>query len=35
MKVHKFGGASVKDGPGIRNLAEIVSEVSGNLVIVY
>jgi len=34
MKVHKFGGASVKDGPGIRNLAEIVSEVSGNLVIV-
>jgi aspartate kinase len=34
MKVYKFGGASVKDGSGIRNLAEIVSEVSGNLVIV-
>ena len=34
MKVYKFGGASVKDGAGIRNIAEIVSEVSGNLVIV-
>ena len=34
MKVYKFGGASVKDGSGIRNLAEIVSEVTGNLVIV-
>jgi aspartate kinase len=34
MKVYKFGGASVKDGSGIRNMAEIVSGVSGNLVIV-
>jgi len=34
MKVYKFGGASVKDGSGIRNIAVIVSEVSGNLVIV-
>jgi aspartate kinase len=34
MKVYKFGGASVKDGPGIRNLAEIVRDVAGNLVIV-
>jgi len=34
MKVYKFGGASVKDGSGIRNMAEIVSDVSGNLVIV-
>jgi aspartate kinase len=34
MKVYKFGGASVKDGPSIRNMAQIVSEVSGNLVIV-
>jgi aspartate kinase len=34
MKVYKFGGASVRDGLGIRNLAEIVSEVSDNLVIV-
>ena len=34
MKVYKFGGASVKDGSGIRNMAEIVSEVSDNLVIV-
>ncbi len=24
MKVYKFGGASVKDAAGIRNLAEIV-----------
>jgi len=34
MKVYKFGGASVRDGSGIRNLAEIVSEATGNLVIV-
>jgi len=34
MKVYKFGGASVKDGSGIRNLSEIVSEVTDNLVIV-
>ena len=34
MKVYKFGGASVKDGSGIRNMAEIVSEVSDDLVIV-
>jgi aspartate kinase len=34
MNVYKFGGASVKDGTGIKNLSDIVSEVSGNLVIV-
>ena len=34
MKVYKFGGASVKDGSGIRNMAEIISEASDNLVIV-
>lgn len=34
MKVFKFGGASVKDAAGIRNLAEIVSLEKGNLVIV-
>jgi aspartate kinase len=34
MKVYKFGGASVKDATGIRNLAEIVSTESDNLVIV-
>ncbi len=34
MKVYKFGGASVKDGAGIINLAEIVSREKGNLVIV-
>ena len=34
MKVYKFGGASVKDAAGIRNMAEIVSGASGNLVIV-
>lgn len=34
MKVFKFGGASVKDEAGIRNLAGIVSEESENIVIV-
>lgn len=34
MKVYKFGGASVRDGSGIRNMADIVKGVSGNLVIV-
>ena len=34
MKVYKFGGASVKDASGIRNLAKIVSAESGNLAIV-
>ncbi len=34
MKVFKFGGASVQDAPGIRNLAEIVCGFDGNLVIV-
>ena len=34
MIVYKFGGASVKDAGGIRNLARIVSEVKENLVIV-
>jgi aspartate kinase len=34
MKVYKFGGASVKDAEGIRNLAKIVSKEKENLVIV-
>ena len=34
MKVYKFGGASVKNASGIRNLAAIISEESGNLVVV-
>jgi len=34
MKVYKFGGASVKDAGGIRNLASILSGEKGNLVVV-
>lgn len=34
MLVYKFGGASVKDADGIRNLAKIVSRIKENLVIV-
>src|SRR4030042_861084 len=34
MKVYKFGGASVKDAGGIKNLANIVSGEKDNLVIV-
>ena len=34
MKVFKFGGASVTDASGIRNLAKIVSDESENLVVV-
>ena len=34
MKVYKFGGASVRDGEGIRNLAGIVSVEKGNLAVV-
>jgi aspartate kinase len=34
MKVYKFGGASVKDAEGIRNLCKIVSVEQGKLVIV-
>ncbi|MDQ1296461.1 MAG: aspartate kinase [Bacteroidota bacterium] len=34
MKVYKFGGASVNDSAGIKNLAKIVSKVNDKLVIV-
>ena len=34
MKVFKFGGASVKDAEGVRNLASIVQRYSDDLVIV-
>lgn len=34
MRVYKFGGASVKDDWGVRNLGNIVSEVDGALVVV-
>jgi len=34
MRVYKPGGASAKDGSGIRNLADLASLFSGDLVIV-
>ena len=34
MKVYKFGGASVKDANGVRNLKEIVAQTSDNLMVV-
>ena len=34
MKVYKFGGASVKDANGVRNLKEIVAQASDNLMVV-
>ena len=34
MKVYKFGGASVRNADGIRNLAHIVSLAEGNLMVV-
>ncbi len=34
MKVYKFGGASVKDADGVRNLAEIVKSIDEPLVVV-
>lgn len=34
MKVYKFGGASIKDATGIRNLANIISEEPDNLAVV-
>ena len=34
MKVYKFGGASVRDASGIKNLARIVSGEKSGLVIV-
>lgn len=34
MNVYKFGGASVKDAKGIRNLSDIIAAETGNLVVV-
>ncbi|MDA3928934.1 MAG: aspartate kinase [Prolixibacteraceae bacterium] len=34
MRVFKFGGASVKDAKGVKNLASIVAKSEGNLVVV-
>jgi len=34
MKVFKFGGASVKDAEGVRNVASIVKSYSGDLIII-
>lgn len=34
MKVYKFGGASIKDGAGIKNLLDIVSKEQSELIIV-
>ena len=34
MRVYKFGGASVKDANGVRNLKEIVAQSSDDLLVV-
>jgi aspartate kinase len=34
MKVFKFGGASVKDAQGLKRVAEIVSSVKGDIIVV-
>lgn len=34
MKIFKFGGASVKDAEGVRNLASIIQEQRENLIVV-
>lgn len=34
MKVYKFGGASIKDAAGIRNVASIIAQSEGELVVV-
>ena len=34
MKVYKFGGASVKDAAGVRNLERIVRLQNGDLMVV-
>ncbi|MCI6323773.1 MAG: aspartate kinase, partial [Bacteroidales bacterium] len=34
MKVFKFGGASVKNAAGVRNLCEIVARTEGELLVV-
>lgn len=34
MKVYKFGGASIKDANGVRNVAEIIKKCNGDLVVV-
>ncbi len=34
MKVYKFGGASIKDAAGIRNVASIIAQSEGDLVVV-
>ncbi|MDL2230516.1 aspartate kinase [Alistipes sp. OttesenSCG-928-L06] len=34
MKVYKFGGASVKDAGGVRNIAEIIAAEPENLIVV-
>ena len=34
MKVYKFGGASVKDAGAVKNVAKIINNQSGNLVVV-
>ena len=34
MKVFKFGGASVKDATGVKNLSSIVHQQQGQLIVV-
>ena len=34
MRVYKFGGASVKDANGVRNLREIVAQAGDDLLVV-
>lgn len=34
MKIYKFGGASVKDADGVKNVANIISKENGNAVLI-
>ena len=34
MEIYKFGGASVKDASGVKNVFDIVKEAEGKLVVV-
>jgi len=34
MKVYKFGGASVKDASGVKNVCSIITSTNDNLVVV-
>ena len=34
MRVYKFGGASVKDAPGVRNLLRVLEELKASNIVV-